>query len=125
MNDYKRAVISIIVIVIFMVVLEVYLFIKKEHLIAVLLLIFILSLWFIFLFILNKQIASLYFEKEIMNYLKMSNGQVTMEKLFEHLDNLAGKQNKTDTLEIMNYSIEKLQNKKKVIREEHRLIKCT
>ena len=124
MNINKRALKSIIAVVLFIVVIEVYLFLLKEYLIAAFLLIIILSLWFIASFIFNRQIASLYFEKEIMNYLKLNAGQATLDMLFDHLYTQSGKQEKETMLEVINYSAERLQKKKKVILEG-RILKCT
>ena len=102
-----------------------HLVIKHEYLMSILLIMFILGLWFVASFILNKQIASLYFENEIMKYLTTCNGRISIGNLFEYLNNMAGQQKGTDILEIMNYSIKRLQKKKKVVRENDQLVKYT
>ena len=46
-----------------------------------------------------------------------------MGNLFKYLNNMVGHQKRTDILEIMNYSIERLQEMKKVVRENDQLVK--
>jgi hypothetical protein len=111
---YKRAIIFYAAILLIVAGFVVYLVIRHEYLMSMLLLMFILCLWFI---------ASLYFEKEIMKCLTKYNGRISMGNLFKYLNNMAGQQKGTDILEIMNYSIERLQKKKKVVRENDQLVK--
>ena len=54
--------------------------------------------------------------------VKLSAGQDTVDMLFDHLYIQSGKQEAI--LELINYSIEKLQNKKKVILDGG-ILKCT
>jgi len=120
---YKRAIIFYTAILLIVAGFVVWLVIRHEYLMSMLLTMFILGLWFIASFIFNKQIASLYFEKEIMKCLTQCNGRISLGNLFKYLNNMAGQQKGTDILEIMNYSIERLQKKKKVVRENDQLVK--